>query len=201
MAELSAQGPTIGPFATSITQNTSPPSIALGTRMRDPQGNEYVFVDFVGTVFGGTPVEIFDDNTAQQLGVTGRARVGVACGGATSNDFGWVQVYGRCLVQLGMSGVSPSDAANGPTTLQTIAGQTVFCLATSLTSPNGVGWVSGQAGITSNTDFIIEGMWVASDASPGDVSAVTSATSHTGNQIAVFLNYPRLRMLDYVSTS
>lgn len=201
MADLSAQGPTIGPYATSIVVSTSPPPITVGQRMRDAAGNEYLYVDFVGSVFGGTPVEIFDDNTAQQLGTTGRARVGVACGAATSNDFGWVQIYGRCLVQLGMSGVSPSDAANGPTTLQTVAGETVFCLATSLTSPNGVGWVSGQAGITSNVDFTIEGMWVATDASPGDVSAVTSATSHTGNQIAVFLNYPRLRLVDYVSTS
>lgn len=201
MPELSAQGPIIGPFATSIVQSTSPPAITPGTRMRDTAGNEYLFVDFVGPVFGGVPVEIFDDNTAQQLGVTGRARVGVACGQATSNDFGWVQIYGRCQVQLGMSGVSPSDAANGPTTLQTVAGMTIFVLGTSLTSPNGVGWVSGNAGITSASDFLIENMWVATDASPADVSAVTSATSHTGGQIAVFLNFPRIRMVDYVSTS
>jgi hypothetical protein len=188
-------------MATSIVQSTSPPAFAVGQRARDAAGNEYVFVDFVGSVFGAQPVEIFDDNTAQALGTTGRARVGVACGAATSNDFGWVQIYGRCQVQLGMSGVSPSDAANGPTTLQTVAAMTVFCLATSLTTPNGVGWVSGEAGITSNSDYIIENMWVATDASPGDVSAVTSATSHTGNQIAVFLNYPRIRQLDYVSTS
>lgn len=201
MADLSAQGPVAGPYATSIVQSTSPPAIALGTRMRDAAGNEYLYVDFVGSVFGGTPVEIFDDNTAQQLSTTGRGRVGIACGAGTSNDFGWVQIYGRAFVQLGMSGVSPSDAANGPTTLATVAGYNFFVLATSLTTPNGVGWVSGQAGLTSNSDYVIQGMWVATDTSPADVSAVTSATSHTGNQIAVWLNFPYIRMLDYVSTS
>lgn len=199
MAELSAHGPAIACYATSIVQSTSPPSLPLGARMRDGQGNEYLFVDFVGSVFGGTPVEIFDDNTAQQLGTTGRGRVGVACGAATSNDFGWVQIYGRALVQLGMSGVSPSDAANGPTTLQTSL-QTIFVLGTSLTSPNGVGWVSGAAAaMTTDTHYVIEGMHVASDASPGDVSAVTSATSHSGGQIAVFLNYPYIRNQEVTS--
>lgn len=201
MADLTAQGPIAAPCPTSAVISTSPTPIPVGSRFRDILGNEYIWCDYVGSVFGGTPVEIFDDGTAAAIGVTGRARVGVACGAGTSNDFGWVQVYGRCFVQLGMGGVSPSDAANGPTTNQAFNTMTVFVLPTSLSTPVGVGWVSGQAGITSNSDFIIENMWVATDASPGDVSAVTSATSHTGGQIAVFLNYPRIRTLDYVSTS
>lgn len=196
MADLSAHGPTLAPFATSVAVNTSPPPCPLGSRMRDANGNEYVFCDFVGSAFGGTPVEIFDDNTCQQLGTTGRGRVGVACGVQTSNDWGWVQIYGRCSVQLGMSGVSPSDAANGPTTLNTSVA-TIFVLGTSLTSPNGIGWVSGSAAVnTSGLTYVIDGIHVATDASPGDVSLVTSATSHTGNQISVFLNYPFIRPVD-----
>lgn len=196
MAELSAHGPVISAAATTVPISTSPCSPPVGSRMRDAAGNEYVLVDFVGSVYGGTPVEIFDDNTAQQLGTTGRGRVGVACTACTSDNFGWVQIYGRCLVQLGMSGVSPSDAANGPTTLSTSLA-TVFCLGTSLTSPNGIGWVSGAAAAaTSTLLYVVEGIRVASDASPGDVSAVTSATSHTGGQIAVFLNYPQIRPTD-----
>jgi hypothetical protein len=59
---------------------------------------------------------------------------------------------------------------------ETVAGVNIFTLGTSATSPNGVGWVSGAAGLTSGADFVIEGMFVAHDASPGDVSSVTSAT-------------------------
>lgn len=193
MAQISAQGPILAGSATSVAVATSVSPFKRGQRMRDGDGYEYVWVDFVDAVYAELPVQINSDFTAQRLATTGRGAVGVACGSGTSDESGWVQVYGRALVQLGMSGVSPSDAANGPTTVQTSL-QTVFKLGTSLTSPNGVGWVSGAAAaLTTDPTYVIEGMFVATDASPGDVSSVTSATSHTGNHIAVFLNYPYIR--------
>ena len=201
MAELSAQGAIAAGQATSIAVATSTKAFVAGQRMRDAAGNEYVFVDFTGSVYSGTPVAIASDYTAAQLGVTGRGAFGVACGAATSDESGWVQIYGRALVQIAMGGVSPSDAANGPTTLETVAAQNFFVLNTSTATPNGIGWVSGEAGLTSNFDYVIQGMWVAHDASPGDVSAVTSATSHTGSQIAVWLNFPVIAMQNFVSTS
>lgn len=201
MAELSAQGPIIAGAATSVAVATSVSPFAKGNRMRDSIGNEYVWVDFTSTVSAEQPVAILSDFTAGALSTTGRGPIGIACGAGTSDQSGWVQIYGRALVQLGMSGVSPSDAANGPTTLETVAGVNFFVLGTSLTSPNGIGWVSGAAGLVSGYDYIIDGLFVAQDASPGDVSSVTSATSHTGNHIAVWLNYPQIRLLDVVSTS
>lgn len=201
MAELSAQGPIAHGAATSITVATSVAPYKKGQRGRDADGNEYIWCELTGTVYSEQPVAIASDFTAGPLGTTGRGAIGIAQGGGTSNDSGWVQVYGRALVQLGMSGVSPSDAANGPTTLETVAGVNFFVLGTSATSPNGIGWVSGAAGLVSGYDYIIDGMFVAHDASPGDVSSVTSATSHTGNHIAVWLNYPVIRLLDVVSTS
>ena len=192
MTDLIGQGPVLGGMPTSQTINTSLSPHTPGIRMRDAAGNEYVWVDFTSTVAAEQPVEILDDNTCQALATTGRGRVGICCGAGTSDQSGWVQIYGRAIVMLGMSGVSPSDAANGPTTLQTSA-QTFFVLGTSLTSPNGVGWVSGAAALlTSAVVYVIQGMRVATDASPGDVSSVTSATSHTGNHIAVWLDYPRI---------
>lgn len=173
---------------------TTPYPHELGSRRRDAAGNEYVFVDFTSTVYSRQPVEIASDFTAAPVGTTGRGNIGIVAdlsNSATSDNAGWVQIYGRCFVQLGMSGVSPSDAANGPTTLSTSA-QTKFMLATSQTSPVGIGWTSDP----STNGYWIAGMVVASDASPGDVSAVTSATSHTGAQIAVFLNYPRIQYTD-----
>lgn len=201
MANLIGNGPVLTGGATSEVIATSLAPFGKGQRARDAAGNEYVYVEYTGTVYGGLPVQINSDYTAAALAATGRGAFGVACGGATSNDSGWVQIYGRTLVQIGMGGVSPSDAANGPTTLETVAAQNFFVLPTSLSTPVGIGWVSGEAGLTSNYDYVIEGMWVAHDASPGDVSAVTSATSHTGSQIAVWLNFPTIVMQKFVSTS
>lgn len=163
--------------------------LPLGSRARDEQGNEYILCDFLTTVYKTQPVAINSNFQADVLGTSGRGNIGVVAETATctSDNWGWVQIFGRCQVMLGMSGVSPSDAANGPTTLSTSA-QTRFMLATSLTSPNGIGWTSE----TSTSGFLIDGMVVATDASVGDVTAVTSQAAHTGNQIAVFLNYPKI---------
>jgi hypothetical protein len=191
--DAGAPGPTSEPVSTSNT-------IALGTKAVDASGNMWAFVNFTGTVYGLSPVNIQPGSwTAAQLATTGRGPVGVSGGNMTSDQLGWVQVYGRTLIHLGMSGVSPSDAANGPTTVNTSL-QTVFVLGSSLTSPNGVGWVSGAAAaLTTGVNYVIEGMYVADDVSVGDVSATTSATSHPGNQTAVFLNFPYIRNQEVTS--
>lgn len=194
MANLTGY-PGAAPHPTSEVA-TTPYPIQRGTRMRDSAGNEYVYCDFTSSVYAELPVAIASDFTAGALGTSGRGPVGVACGAGTSDEAGWVQVYGRAFIQLGMGGVSPSDAANGPTTLSNSLA-TVFVLATTQSTPIGVGWVSGAAAAaTSALQYVIDGVTVASDASPGDVSATTSATSHTGGRIAVFLNYPYIRLVD-----
>ena len=201
MAFLVGQGPValVNGFTSNPLSQTSPNPGAnppLGTRGVDNVGNMYVLCDAVGTVFGSQPVQIFDDYTCQALGTTGRGRVGVCCANATSDQLCWVQIYGRVIMMLGMSVVSPSDAANGPTTLSNSLA-TVFVLATSLSSPAALGWVSGAAAAaTSALLFTIIGMNVASDTTIGDVSAVTSATSHTGGQVGVFLNFPYIQPVD-----
>lgn len=181
------------PHGTSDVQSVSPPPIQLGTRMRDSSGNEYVYVDFTGTVYNGTPVQINADFTAAKVGITGRGSFGVACCQASSNDTGWVQIYGKCNVQLlgATAEVSPSDAANGPTTLSTTA-QTKFWLPTTATStgPEGIRWTTGNVSTTSG--FYIQGMVVAHDYAPANVSAVTADTSHTGSQCLVWLQYPMI---------
>jgi hypothetical protein len=164
-----------------------------GKRMRDGAGNEYVLCDLTGTVYSQTPVQINSDYTAAKVGITGRGAFGVAAEPGTSDQWAWIQIYGRALIQLlgATAEVSPSDAANGPTTLSTTA-QTKFWLPTTATSsgPEGIRWTSGNTSTTSG--FYVEGLTVATDASPGDVSGTTAATSHTGSRIGVFLNYPRI---------
>lgn len=202
MAELSGQGAVIAGSATSVVLTTAEPiPFKKGQRMRDVDGNEYLFVEFSGTVYGRQPVIISDDNTAAAVGTTARGRVGVAVSGAGASDYGWVQIYGRAIMQIGGTGVSPSDAANGPTTLHAVATISRFVLPTSQTSPAGLLCVSGAAGLTSDYDYQIRGLWVASDASPADVSGTTAATSHTGGEIAVWLNFPEVFLYDTVSTS
>jgi hypothetical protein len=167
----------------------------LGATKRDGFGNEFILVDVDNeTVYTGTPVAITTDFKAARIGTTGRGYVGVAAEKGTSDQWIWVQIRGRCVVQLlgNTAGVSPSDDANGPTTLSTTA-QTKFWTPTTATStgPEGVRWTSGNVSTTSG--FYIEGMTVATDASPSnDVSTVSTATSHTGSQVSVVLNYPRL---------
>ena len=179
------------PNGTSVV-HTTPFPIKPGTRARDTSGNEYVYVDFTGTVYSRMAVLILSDFTATQLTVANGSRgpVGIVCAGATSDNGGWVQIYGRALVQVGINSCSPSDAAAGPTTLSTSA-RTVFVVPTTANTHEGtLGYTSGQT--SAGHAWAVLGITVASDASVGDVSAVTSATSHIGAEIAVFLNYPRV---------
>ena len=208
MAHLSAQSAIGAPHPTSEVA-TTPFPVQLGTFMRDSAGNGYVYVDFTGTVYTGTPVQINSDFTAAKVGATGRGAFGVACCEATSNNAGWVQVYGRAYVQLigETAGVSPSDAANAPTTLSTTA-QTKFWLPTTATStgPEGLRWTSGNTSLSSG--FLVDGVIVAHDASypainlhntslPSATSNASPATSHTGHDIAVFLNFPMIKHVNF----
>ena len=206
MAELIGQGPVGLAGGTTIAfAQTSPTPMILGTRAKDAAGNEYIFCDATDTVNPGQPVSIDSAFRVAPLAVTGRGPIGVACVRATSDQCLWVQIYGRVLMQIidggnGTAGTqaSPSDAANGPTTLSTSV-PTVFCLSTSLVSPHSLLWVSGNASTASG--IYVEGMVVATDASPGSVTATTGTTgttlAHTGGEIGVFLNYPFLQHRNY----
>jgi hypothetical protein len=191
MANLT--GPAITGAGATSEVFTTPFPHQVGTVLPDAAGNRYVFCDFTGTVFGGTPVQISSSFTAEKVGITGRGAFGVASGGGTSDNGGWVQIYGEATIQLlgATAGVSPSDAANGPTTLSTTA-QTKFWLPTTATStgPEGIRWTSGSTSILSG--FQIEGLTVSTNADLTAVSAVTAATSHTGEQVKVFLNFPKI---------
>ena len=204
MALLHGQGPIGAPGSTSDVY-TTPFPLTPGARMRDASGNEYVFCDYTGTVYTGTPVEIASGYTAQKIGTTGRGPMGVACGGATSDNGGWVQIYGRCYVQLlgDTAAVSPSELVSG-TTLSTTA-VWKFMLPTTATStgPEGIRTTAGS--VSTSSGFYVEGITVATDVSVGDVpvlipdnTSLTSAsnvsprTTHTGWEVGVFLNYPRI---------
>lgn len=181
---------------------TTPFPVALGTRARDTEGNEYMFCDFTGPVSQHQPVVISSAWTAAAVSTTGRGSVGIVQADVgTSDNGGWVLIYGRSMMMIvgTETAVSPSIDGNGPTTLSTSV-PTVFMLSTSVTSPGAFAWVSGNT--SSTVGIFVEGMTVATDASVSDsVTLVTFTTgtsgAHTGSQVAVFLNYPQLVSRSY----
>ena len=204
MAELIGQGPIALPGGTSVVF-TTPYPLKPGARARDLAGNEYLFVDFVGSVSAAQPVSIKSDFTASPLTVAERGPVGIALQIGTSDNAGWVQIYGRCYMQItgDADHVSPSNGA-ALTTLSTSA-QTVFYLPTSLTSPPTFAYTNKSTEPSVEEEIWLEGCCIATDASiDGTVTLVSHTTSgttlyrqHTGNMVAVFINYPTLQYHNY----
>jgi len=147
-----------------------------GTRARDFAGNEYIMVDLQATVYSGVTVLIDGANDGTYFGVVlvgGRqGAVGVMAEEGTSNQWAWAQIYGRCNAQdsTATSAADSTYVATGATSVSTPAA--------------GMAAIANTSGIANV--FLINGMLIDGAAS----SATTSATSHTGIQVPVFLNYP-----------
>lgn len=156
-----------------------------GVRARDGAGNEYVLCDFTGQVYTGSVVLISNDGlfTAAPFVAGAQGSVGVAAEEGTSNQFGWVQIYGAANA-LDAGGTSAADSTYLPGA------------ATSASTP-----ATGMAAIVSTSgaaqQVVIKGMFITGAAS----SATTSATSHTGVQVPVWLNYPYVEFLGVLITS
>lgn len=218
MSELVGPGAIVQAGATSVLFTTPFPH-KPGDKARDKEGNEYVFVDFTANVYYGCLVQINSIyQAAPLLGTASRPyRVGVVCSGTpssvagdhpTSDNGGWVQIYGiHTAVQTGVA----TDGGVSAT-----AGGAYFCIPqTSVGTPSGVLALIVQATAVSiiNTSVegnVIYGMWVVDFAETSDLTTFpgTSATSgpvsrdvlndtsgantsaFIGQTYAVFLNYP-----------
>lgn len=189
-----------------------------GERYRDKAGNEYMFVDYTATVYYGCVVQITPDGLASPLlGTSLRPyRVGVVCSGnpstvagnhPTSDNGGWVQIYGV------HPAVQTHSASDGLTSDGTVA---YWCVPqSSVGSPSGTLAVIAQGAGTSIAQSSVDGnkiynmwlvhfaevtdltTWSGSSAASGpttfDVNNATSgaATSaFSGQTYAVFMNYP-----------
>lgn len=178
---------------------TTPFPMKPGTRARDTEGNEYVFVQYEAAVFTGVLVGISNDFKAHPLLGTALLpeRVGIAISDATSVNGGWVQIYGL------HNAVQTGEVSDGTCSDQTVAYGLIP--QTSVGTPSGVlALVLPTVTIAQN---YIYGMWLAilgqsdltsvpansavstSNAS-GPNSAQPATTSHIGNTLPVFLNYP-----------
>ena len=171
---------------------TTPFPVKVGTRGRDTSGNEYVFCDYTATVYDGVVVILTDTFTAAPL--LGTANVPGAIGvviasTATSDNGGWVQIYGLNIR------VQTNNASD--TSTSGVAGTQGLRAQTSVTTPSGtVGFVSDAS--TDGTH--IYGMWIADTTKPYGVtdssgpatnsSPTSGSTYHIGTEVACWLNYP-----------
>lgn len=192
MAELT--GPMqIFPGGTSAVWSTSPLPIRVGSKARDLDGNEYLFVSFGGPVSTGEWVTISDLNVATAMLDTSIGRVGIVVGtGPTSNDAGWVQIYGLNIIAQHAAGatdlVSVALALGPVTYASTPLGLSVFITQVSQESN-----MIHNAWITDLTPAAA-GITAASDASwPSSYTTLSSSPAgyqHSGSVVGVFLNYP-----------
>lgn len=202
---------------------TTPYPHTLGDKARDKDGNEYVFVDFaVSGASVGSLVVISAGHQAQPLAESASqaGRVGVVVAvSPTTNQAGWVQVYGFALVQ-GSTGYAAAAASASDVSTATSAA-IALVPTTIVTSPLGAVALVNIPTATSLEQSSVEvnqifNMWlVLGDVSDvpgfsGDLSAfgntvsgaavtqvsetsgaVTNTTAGIGNHLLpVYLNYP-----------
>lgn len=157
-----------------------------GSRVRDGAGNEYIMVELTQATYGGSTVAISVDGnyTAVPLkGGTHQGAVGLLVEPGTSDQYVWAQIYGY------NSYAHTKTATTGITS-------DFFCTATTTVSTPDVGLE--PVTYTTTGVYLIHGMFVVG----AGTSAVTSATSATGYQVPVFLNYPYAETrLDQFDTS
>ncbi len=151
--------------------------LPLGSQRMDESGNEYVFCHFNDAVHSGITVVISTDGLYSCAVVTTSSKgpVGVVAEvddpTSTSAFGGWVQIFGNTTAQI-----ANNDSA--------VTSAVVAVAASSVTTPaNGMATVGNG---TSTQQSNIYGMFIVNAAT----TAVTSAASHSGVQVPVFLDYP-----------
>ena len=166
MAQLTA--PMIafpGGYTSNVFSMTSPIApIKPGTRARDVSGNEYVFCDYTATVYAGVCVVISGDGnfTAQPLTSSDHGAVGIVAGQATSDQGGWVQIYGY------NAAVHSASATTGVTSAY------VPIAASSVSSPaTGINFVAA----TSSDQPLIDGMFVTGAGTSGSAPRVAASNT------------------------
>lgn len=216
MAQLVGSGG-VGAGGETSTIFSTPFPHYPGERMRDKAGNEYVFCDFTANVYYGCVVQITSEHLASPLlGTSLRPfRVGVVCSGnpssvagnhPTSDNGGWVQIYGI------HPAVQTHSASDGLTSDGTVAYRCVP--QSSVGTPSGtlgvVVQTAGTSAPSSESGNLIYQMWLVHFAEVSDLTTwqgasaasgpttfdVNNATSgaatsaFSGQTYAVYLNYP-----------
>lgn len=162
-----------------------PDYLLPGQRAKDNAGNEYILLDLTMTAYSGTAVLISTDGlyTATVLVGGNQGSVAILAEEGTSNQYAWGQIYGNVSGQIDATSAADSTY--------------VATAATSISTPSvGLSVVAVTSGAADS--YLIQGAFVTGIAT----TATTSATSHTGTAVPLWLNYPFVRQVRAViSTS
>ena len=183
------------PGGTSDCYSTSPLPIAPGTRAFDVSGNEYVFASFGTAISKGCWVILTDLHVASPIDdVSGPGRVGIVMSTSpTSNDSGWVQIYGLNIIAQTNAATDQVSAGIGlrPTSVASTPLGVVDIVSAVSAAANIIhnAWITAltpaEAGISGATDSSWPTSFTTAASSP-------AGAQHTGNVVGVFLNYPYL---------
>jgi hypothetical protein len=158
--------------------STLPDYVLPGQRAKDGAGNEYILLDMTFSAFNGVAVLISRDGlfSAKALASGDAGSVAIVCEEATSAQYAWCQIYGaKAYVQFtsGSSLMTSTGIIQAATTASTPAGG-LLGRTTSLASSDPVVQIIGLFPTSAIT------------------TATTAATSATGFQASVWMQYPLL---------
>jgi hypothetical protein len=76
----------------------------LGTKAKDADGNEYIYLQGIGSTTAGDWV-VFDEAHLTTRTVSNvKGRIGVAMAAIVASSYGWYQIYGKNIFAHGVSG-------------------------------------------------------------------------------------------------
>lgn len=95
-------------LATPVASLDEGKGFGLGDRYTDDSGKEYVYVQADGAIVANDVVIISEAYQADQIDTTNSAgavgdRVGVSPAAFADDEYGWVQVYGPCTINVATS--------------------------------------------------------------------------------------------------
>lgn len=106
------------------------PTVQVGSRARDVDGNEYVYLKGVASTAEGSWVSFDEEGATTLLTADAVGRVGVAMAAIVADKYGWYQVYGKNTVAktdtVAADNAAYIDGTNGRVDDAGVAGDMVF---------------------------------------------------------------------------
>lgn len=81
----------------------------LGTRAFDSDGNEYIYLQGIGSTVAGSWVSFDEAHLTTLTVANAKGRIGVAMAAIVASRYGWYQIYGKNTIALSISGGSQAD--------------------------------------------------------------------------------------------
>lgn len=146
MPELVGQGPVAHHLGTDTVDTAA--KIPLGTRARDKNGNEYIYLTGVASTTAGSWVTFDEAYLTTLLAANAAGPVAIAMAATVASTFGWYQIFGKNTVAK-----SDTVAADAPLYIDGTAGRV---------DDLGVAgdWISGAVSSTADTANVVT-VWIS----------------------------------------